>query len=374
MVPTSRQRSGVIAAAWRHHPLVGVEELLGDLLDRPVLADRRLVVVERAWIRAHQVGGRRRVDERREDVREPDLEGAEVPEQVLRRPDAERDPVPVLGPVAADRREDGLLPVRQDVDRVHRLTSPPVWRRSPAAPSYVGPGSDGTAPSIDSIRADAPASSTGPLRTSWITPFGVDEELGRQREHPVGPQDVAGAIEADRVVELVAVGVRADVGRRRLLDADADDREPPVAVLRVERAQDRRLLLARRAPRRPEVEPHDLAAEGVEPDRPAVEVGQLVGGAVDEGRRELGRRLARPQALGRRLADDERGGLGVDEVRADRGVAERGRDRDADDRHDRDRHGAEQQLAAAERADQAVALALVAEPGSLLGHGPLRWP
>ena len=121
----------------------------------------------------------------------------------------------------------------------------------------------------------------------------VDEELGRQREHPVRPQDVPGAVEADRVVELVAVGVRADVGRRRLLDADADDREAAVAVLRVERAQDRRLLLARRAPRRPEVEPDDLAAEVVEPDRLAVEVGQLVGRAVDEGRGELGRRLAR---------------------------------------------------------------------------------
>ena len=50
---------------------------------------------------------------------------------------------------------------------------------------------------------------------------------------------------------------------------------------------------------------------------------------------------------------------GFTTVRADRGVAERGRDRDADDRHDRDRHGAEQQLSAAERADQAVALAFV---------------
>ena len=113
----------------------------------------------------------------------------------------------------------------------------------------------------------APCSSTGPLTTWRMTPFvsmknwvGSAKTLYSRRTSPA-------AVEADRVAQSISIGVRLDVGRRRLLDADPDDLEPALAVRVGERAQDRRLLLAWRAPRREEVQPDDLAAEVGEPDR-----------------------------------------------------------------------------------------------------------
>ena len=79
--------------------------------------------------------------------------------------------------------------------------------------------------------------------------------------------------------------------------------------------------------------------------------------------------LARPQALGRRLADDERRGQRVGEVRVRRGVAERRRHDDAEDRHDHHDQHAGQDLPAAERPDQAVARSrLWLNAGPLGGH------
>ena len=44
-------------------------------------------------------------------------------------------------------------------------------------------------------------------------PVRVDEDLGRQAERLVGVEDLAGAVEADRVGELVAGRVGRDIGR-----------------------------------------------------------------------------------------------------------------------------------------------------------------
>ena len=71
-------------------------------------------------------------------------------------------------------------------------------------------------------------------------PVRVDEELGRQRVGLVRVEDLAGAVEADGVAELVAGRVGRDVGRRGLLDADRDELEPPVLVALGQVAQDRR--------------------------------------------------------------------------------------------------------------------------------------
>ena len=73
---------------------------------------------------------------------------------------------------------------------------------------------------------------------------------------------------------------------------------------------------------------------------------------------QLGCRRARLEALGRRLADDERRRERVDEVGPVRGIAERRGDGDPDDRDDQHGDRAGEQLAAAERPDQPVAGAL----------------
>ena len=206
-------------------------------------------------------------------------------------------------------------------------------------------------------------------------PVNVDEELRRQREDPVLAEDVPRTVEADRVAELVSVGVRLDVGRRRLLDADPDDRQTAIPILGGETAQDRRLLLARRAPGREEVEPDDLAAEGLERDGLAVEVRELVGTAVAEIDAELRCLLARLESLGRCLADDERGRQRIDKIGRVRGVAERRRDRHADDRHDEDGERSDQQLSAAERADEPMAGTSMRECRALgVGRHALRSP
>ena len=183
------------------------------------------------------------------------------------------------------------------------------------------------------------------------------------------------AVEADGVAESIPIGVRLHVGGGRLLDADADDLETAIAVLVRERAQDRGLLLAWRAPRGEEVQPHDLAPKGGERDRFAVEVLELVRGAVAEVDRELGCRRARLQAFGRLVADDERRRQRVDEVWCIGRVAKGRRHGDPEDRDDEhgDRPG--EQLAAAERPDQPMAGALVGERRPLgLGRHAIRSP
>ena len=102
----------------------------------------------------------------------------------------------------------------------------------------------------------------------------------------------------------VALDVGAHVVGRRLLDADRHEREAVGRVRVVDVAQDRRLRLAGRAPRCPEVDPDRLAAQVGEPDRVAVQVGQLDRLAVDRAR-ELGREIADAQPFDRIADCDE---------------------------------------------------------------------
>src|SRR6185503_347686 len=99
---------------------------------------------------------------------------------------------------------------------------------------------------------------------------------------PVEVEEVARDVGPDRVLELVARGIVA-AGVDRLLDLDRDDREAPIAVALVDGPDGRGLELAGRAPRRPEVDPDDLASKLGQADRAAVEVRELDPGtrAVD---------------------------------------------------------------------------------------------
>ncbi len=65
------------------------------------------------------------LDEPREDVREPDLEHPEVTDQILGRPDAERDRRPVAGLQSVDQPVDVALAVPEDVDRIYDGTAMP---------------------------------------------------------------------------------------------------------------------------------------------------------------------------------------------------------------------------------------------------------
>ena len=114
---------------------------------------------------------------------------------------------------------------------------------------------------IASTWACAPASVSGASTTERMTPSGPTKNWRRQAPQPVVPEDLAGQVGADLVVELVALGVRPDVVRARLLDADPDDLQAAVAVAVGDVAEDRRLRLARRAPRGEEVDPDGLALQ-----------------------------------------------------------------------------------------------------------------
>ncbi len=151
-----------------------------------------------------------------------------------------------------------------------------------------------------------------------------------------------------------------------------DDLEPAIAVPVRELAQDRHLLLARRAPGREEVQPDDLAAERVEADGLPVEVDELVGRAIGLRDGELGRRGAGQQAVRRRRAQDVRRGPRDDRIGTQSGRAQRrGHDHQQDGDHG-DGEGREQQLTAAERADQAVLGWLVGELRPGVGHVALK--
>ena len=131
-------------------------------------------------------------------------------------------------------------------------------------------------------------------------PVRVDEDLGREPVCLVFVEDRAGSVEADRVSELVAVGVGLNVRRRRLLNADGDQDQAPVAVALGHLAQDWDLRLAGRAPRRPEVDPDRLAVQVRQADRVAMQVRQLVRRAVAERDRELRGGRAHLEAFRRR--------------------------------------------------------------------------
>ena len=204
------------------------------------------------------------------------------------------------------RRHRRLLACGRRASRRH-LVPPSSARSRPGAlagPRVSRAGPFGSQPSTRHARL----ARHGPFTTcgSGRRP---DEELRRQGVDPVQVEDVRRGVEGDRVLEPVPVRVLAHVVDRRLLDGDPHDGEPLVAVPLVHLAQDRGLRLARRTPGRPEVEPDQLAAQVLEPDRVAVEVEELPGRAVGVGPLELGREVAGLEA-GLRLADEERGGAG----------------------------------------------------------------
>ena len=83
------------------------------------------------------------------------------------------------------------------------------------------------------------------LCSSGITAATSDQPCSSMKNdvgspHLVRVEDVRRGVEADRVVDVVALGVRADVRRCRLLDCHPD-RQPAVAVRLVHLAQDGRL-------------------------------------------------------------------------------------------------------------------------------------
>ena len=58
----------------------------------------------------------------------------------------------------------------------------------------------------------------------------VDEHVGRQAVALVGVEDRPGGVEADRVAQLVSLGVCLDVRRGRFLDADRDEDQAAIPV------------------------------------------------------------------------------------------------------------------------------------------------
>ena len=119
-------------------------------------------------------------------------------------------------------------------------------------------------------------------------------------------EDRGGGVEADGVVEPVRLGVRAHVGRGRLLDADRDELQALVSMGLVGVAEDRRLLLAGWTPCGEERQPDGSAAQVGEADRPSVEVLEGDRGAIHRAL-ELGGQIAGLETLGRGPDDVERG-------------------------------------------------------------------
>src|SRR6476620_9317339 len=76
---------------------------------------------------------RRLPDEPGQDVGAADLEGSEVTEQILGRPDAQGDAAPIVGSIAVDGRADGALAVHEDIEGVHG-PSVPARRTIPRMP------------------------------------------------------------------------------------------------------------------------------------------------------------------------------------------------------------------------------------------------
>ncbi len=150
-------------------------------------------------------------------------------------------------------------------------------------------------------------------------------------------EDRSRPVEADGVAQLVSRGVGGDVGGRRLLHADRDEDEAAILVALGQVAQDRHLRLAGRAPGGPEVDPDGLATKVGEADRRALEVGQLVRGAVGVGDGQLRSRRTDLEPLGRRRRDDVGGRLRIDRARSAGGVAERRVHADQHDAGDQDR-------------------------------------
>src|SRR5262245_44001070 len=86
------------------------------------------------------------------------------------------------------------------------------------------------------------------------------ERLGKAR-HAVPVDGVAGAVVDQREGELVAPRESAGVGTK-VLGVEPDDHETAITVLLPHLLEIWRLLLARAAPRRPDVQHDRLAAEG----------------------------------------------------------------------------------------------------------------
>ncbi|MBF8290778.1 MAG: hypothetical protein HW391_1746 [Chloroflexi bacterium] len=180
---------------------------------------------------------------------------------------------------------------------------------------------------------------------------GVDEELRRQREDAIGPEDDRTDIAPDRVAEVVLPGVLAPV-LDGLLDLDADEGEAAIAVLLVQLPENRRLGLAGRTPAGPEVDPDDAATEIGQPKRRSVQIGQGERRTIVERSGQLRGEVADTEARERRPEQIRRGGgVGKAGVRGSEGS---GRDGKPDGRDD---HDAERgrDLAEAERTDATAA-------------------
>jgi hypothetical protein len=88
----------------------------------------------------------------------------------------------------------------------------------------------------------------------------VDDHGHRQALHAVPARRILRCVERDRIVDRIAVGKeRLDLGCIFLRDADDD--EPLGLHVAVPRVQRRKRFHAGNAPRCPEIEDHDLAAQ-----------------------------------------------------------------------------------------------------------------
>ena len=166
----------------------------------------------------------------------------------------------------------------------------------------------------DRTRASSGRQDAAPPATSRQRPahdvaddaVAVDEELRRQAEGAVGPEDGRRPVEADGVVEVVRVGVAPTSSTRRLLDADGDDRRGPSLAVRLVDASRRIGISSWQGG-------HQVAQKFSQTGRPrsvgegdgsTVEVGSGTVLAVD-GPGQLRRQVAGLEPLGRRRDDVE---------------------------------------------------------------------
>ena len=190
--------------------------------------------------------------------------------------------------------------------------------------------------------------------------------MGRQGEYPVQVEDIRGQVCGHRVGQAVATGVRPDIGRVRLLDADPDERQAAIPVALEGVAQDRCLRLTGGAPGGPEIDPDALAAQIGQANRPTVHVGQRPGRPIGAGSGQLRRQAARPQAHGRR-SEQVGGWARVTRARASDSTKRPCGGRQEHGCHD-ENPGHCSELAPAERTNHPVALGLVFEAGALFRH------
>ena len=139
----------------------------------------------------------------------------------------------------------------------------------------------------------ARTSSSRPQATTFPSPStatacGIDRTANRPKSSPQAFAPSRGRdVDADGELEVQGVDHLLDRGRLAPRRVDADDRQAARLAVLMQPAEPGEVVAAGVAPLGPEAEDHDLAAEGLPGQRPAVEPrrsrGELGRGLADQG-------------------------------------------------------------------------------------------